>query len=99
RQLRRVESYIASGLAEGARVVIGGGRPSGFPKGWYVQPTLFADVGNDMQIAREEIFGPVLVAIPYDGEEEAVAIANDSAYGLSGAVFGADTARVERVAR
>jgi acyl-CoA reductase-like NAD-dependent aldehyde dehydrogenase len=99
RQLRRVESYIASGLAEGARVVIGGGRPPGLPKGWYVQPTLFADVANEMQIAREEIFGPVLAAIPYDDDDKAVAIANDSAYGLSGAVFGTDTARVERVAR
>jgi acyl-CoA reductase-like NAD-dependent aldehyde dehydrogenase len=69
------------------------------PDGWYIQPTLFADVDNSMRIAREEIFGPVLSAIPYDGEDEAVAIANDSAYGLSGAVFGADTARVERVAR
>ena len=64
-----------------------------------MQPTLFADVTNDMRIAREEIFGPVLAAIPYDGEDEAVAIANDSAYGLSGAVFGVDMARVERVAR
>jgi betaine-aldehyde dehydrogenase len=99
RQLRRVESYIASGIAEGARVVIGGGRPEGMGEGWYVQPTLFADVTNDMRIAREEIFGPVLAAIAYDGEDEAIAIANDSAYGLSGAVFGTDTTRVEQVAR
>jgi acyl-CoA reductase-like NAD-dependent aldehyde dehydrogenase len=99
RQLRRVQSYIAAGIADGARVVTGGGSPSGLDGGWYVQPTLFADVANNMRIAREEIFGPVLAAIPYDGEDEAVAIANDSAYGLSGAVFGADMTRVERVAR
>jgi betaine-aldehyde dehydrogenase len=99
RQLKRVESFIASGIAEGAHIVTGGGRPADLPDGWYIQPTLFADVDNSMRIAREEIFGPVLSAIPYDGEDEAVAIANDSAYGLSGAVFGADTARVERVAR
>ncbi len=100
RQQSRVESYIAAGIAEGARVVVGGsGRPPGLDSGWYVQPTLFADVTNNMRIAQEEIFGPVLAAIPYDGEDEAVAIANDSAYGLSGAVFGADMAQVERVAR
>ena len=99
RQLRRVEAYIASGSAEGARVVAGGGRPPRFPDGWYIEPTLFADVGNGMRIAREEIFGPVLSAIPYDDEDDAVAIANDNPYGLSGAVFGADPGRVERVAR
>ena len=99
RQLRRVESYIATGVTEGARIVAGGGRPSDLSGGWYIQPTLFADVRNDMRIAREEIFGPVLSAIPYDDEEDAIALANDNAYGLSGAVFGADTAAVERVAR
>jgi aldehyde dehydrogenase (NAD+) len=99
RQLRRVEDYIATGIAEGARVVLGGARAPEWPDGWYVQPTLFADVDNRMRIAREEIFGPVLCAIPYDTEEDAVAMANDNPYGLSGAVFGADLGRVERVAR
>jgi len=99
RQLRRVEDYIAIGIAEGARVVLGGARPPEWPDGWYVQPTLFADVDNRMRIAREEIFGPVLCAIPYDIEEDAIAMANDNPYGLSGAVFGADIDRVERVAR
>jgi len=99
RQLRRVEDYIASGVAEGARIVRGGARPSNRQEGWYIEPTLFADVSNDMRIAREEIFGPVLCAIPYDTEEDAIAMANDNVYGLSGAVFGADTGRVERVAR
>jgi betaine-aldehyde dehydrogenase len=99
RQLRRVEDYIAAGVAEGARIVRGGARPPEFHDGWYIQPTLFADVDNDMRIAREEIFGPVLCAIPYDAEEDAIAMANDNAYGLSGAVFGADIGRVERVAR
>jgi aldehyde dehydrogenase (NAD+) len=99
RQLRRVEDYIAAGVAEGARIALGGGRPPEWPDGWYIQPTLFADVDNGMKIAREEIFGPVLCAIPYDTEEDAIAIANDNPYGLSGAVFGADLDRVERVAR
>jgi aldehyde dehydrogenase (NAD+) len=99
RQLRRVEDYIAAGVAEGARIALGGGRPPEWPDGWYIQPTLFADVDNGMRIAREEIFGPVLCAIPYDTEEDAIAIANDNPYGLSGAVFGADLDRVERVAR
>jgi acyl-CoA reductase-like NAD-dependent aldehyde dehydrogenase len=99
RQLRRIESYIASGVAEGARIVAGGTRPTDLPDGWYIQPTLFADARNDMRIAREEIFGPVLAAIPYDDEAEAIRLANDNPYGLSGAVFGADTGAVERVAR
>jgi len=99
RQLRRVEDYIASGVAEGARIVLGGGRVPDRPDGWYIQPTLFANVRNGMRIAREEIFGPVLSVIAYDTEDEAVAMANDNPYGLSGAVFGTDLARVERVAR
>jgi acyl-CoA reductase-like NAD-dependent aldehyde dehydrogenase len=99
RQRDRVEGYIRTGLEEGARLVTGGGRPEGLPKGYYVQPTLFADVDNSMRIAQEEIFGPVIVVIPYDTVDDAVRIANDSQYGLSGAVFTADTALGEQVAR
>ena len=99
RQLRRVESYIASGLEQGARLALGGHRIADRPEGWYIQPTIFIDVTNDMRIAREEIFGPVLSVIPYDTEEEAIAIANDTAYGLSAAVFGSTPDRVRAVAR
>jgi aldehyde dehydrogenase (NAD+) len=87
RQRDRVEGYIAKGKGEGARLVLGGGRPSGLDTGWYVEPTIFADVHNGMTIAQEEIFGPVLAMIPYDTEDEAVRIANDSQYGLAGSVW------------
>ncbi|NLV54204.1 MAG: aldehyde dehydrogenase [Acidimicrobiales bacterium] len=90
RQRTRVEEYIASGREQGARVTTGGGRPAGLDRGWFVEPTVFADADNSMRIAREEIFGPVLTLIPYDGVDDAVAIANDSDYGLSGSVWGAD---------
>jgi acyl-CoA reductase-like NAD-dependent aldehyde dehydrogenase len=99
RQRDRVEGYIALGKEAGARVATGGGRPPHLAKGWYVQPTILADVDNSMRVAREEIFGPVLCLIPYDGEDEAVRIANDSPYGLSGAVWTADAARGLRLAK
>ena len=88
-QRDRVEGYIAAGRSAGATVVTGGGRPA-LSTGWYVEPTVFADVDNTMTIAREEIFGPVLCVIPYDGVPEAIAIANDSPYGLCGAVWTSD---------
>ena len=91
RQQERVDKYIALGQEEGARLVVGGnGRPDGISKGWYVQPTVFADVTNDMRIAHEEIFGPVLAVIPFDDVEDAVRIANDSEFGLAGSVWTGD---------
>jgi aldehyde dehydrogenase (NAD+) len=99
RQRDRVESYIAKGASDGARLVVGGGRPAGLATGWYVEPTVFADVDNKSTIAQEEIFGPVLAVIPYGGVDEAVAIANDSAYGLGGSVWTEDRERGLEVAR
>ena len=98
RQLERVEGYVAAGQVAGARVVCGGRRPEGL-EGYFYEPTLLAGVTNDMTVAREEIFGPVLVAIAHDGDDDAVAIANDSPYGLSGSVVAGDEARALAVAQ
>lgn len=99
RQQARVREYIDGGRSEGARLVLGGSElPDGIDRGWYVRPTLFADATNDMPIAREEIFGPVLTVIEYRDDDDAVAIANDSEYGLAGAVFTGDADRALAVA-
>jgi len=99
-QQRSVQGYINTGIREGARLITGGPeRPEHLPKGFYVRPTIFADVKPDMTIAQEEIFGPVLCIIPYNSEEEAIEIANNSIYGLSGSVWSGDPERARRVAR
>jgi acyl-CoA reductase-like NAD-dependent aldehyde dehydrogenase len=99
RQRDRVEGYIAKGKSDGARVTTGGGRPAGISRGFYVEPTVFADVANGWTIAQEEIFGPVLSVIGYSGDAEAVAIANDSGYGLGGSVWTSDHDRGLAVAK
>jgi acyl-CoA reductase-like NAD-dependent aldehyde dehydrogenase len=99
-QRDRVRGYIQKGIDEGAKLLTGGTEtPDGHERGYFVAPTVFSEVDNKMTIAQEEIFGPVLSIIPYDTEEEAIAIANDSLYGLAGGVWSADTARANRVAR
>jgi aldehyde dehydrogenase (NAD+) len=99
KQYERVQSYIRKGIEEGAEVLVGGeGRPEGFEAGYFLKPTVFVNVRNDMAIAQEEIFGPVLCVIAYDTEEEAIRIANDSKFGLHAAVLGTDLKRARRVA-
>jgi aldehyde dehydrogenase (NAD+) len=99
-QFERIEGYISQGIAEGAKLVAGGeGRPEGLSKGYYVRPTIFSNVNNDMVIAREEIFGPVLAILPYRDEEEAIRIANDTPYGLAAYIWSSDLARAGRVGR
>lgn len=99
RQRDRVESYIAQGRAEGAVVAVGGGRPKHLDRGFFVEPTVFANVDNNMTIAREEIFGPVISVIPVDDERQAVVVANDSSFGLNASVFTADAERAYAIAR
>ncbi len=98
-QRDRVEAYVARGCEEGAVLACGGKRPEHPQRGFYYEPTLFTDVRNDMAIAREEIFGPVIAAIPFRDEAEAIALANESDFGLYGYVWSGDTARAVRVAR
>jgi aldehyde dehydrogenase (NAD+) len=99
RQWERVQGYIRRGVEEGARIIAGGpGRPEGLADGYFVRPTLFADVTNDMTIAREEIFGPVLAILAYRDDDHAVEIANDTTYGLHAYVFSSDPARARRIA-
>jgi aldehyde dehydrogenase (NAD+) len=99
-QFEKVQRLIEQGIAEGATLVVGGpGRPEGISKGYFAKPTVFADVRNNMTIAREEIFGPVLSIIPYKDEDDAVRIANDSPYGLAGFVTSGDRERARRVAK
>jgi acyl-CoA reductase-like NAD-dependent aldehyde dehydrogenase len=98
RQRDRVEGYIAKGVAEGATLVTGGGRPKDLERGYYVEPTVFGNVDNASTIAREEIFGPVLSVIPAEGEDHAVKLANDTIYGLNASVFTNDIDRARQVA-
>lgn len=97
-QLAKTQSYIELGKEAGARLVTGGGRPAGFDRGYFIEPTVFADVDNRSRLAQEEIFGPVLAVIPFDSEEEAVALANDVEYGLVAGLWTRDVSRAHRVA-
>src|ERR1700761_3827800 len=99
KHLQRVLGYIDIAKNSNARLVSGGGRPKDLDRGWFVEPTIFADVDNDDQLAREEVFGPVMAMIPFDGDEEAIRIANDSNYGLGGSVWSGDEERALNVAR
>jgi aldehyde dehydrogenase (NAD+) len=97
-QLAKTESYIALGRQEGARLIAGGGRPKGFDRGYYIEPTVFADVDNRSRLAQEEIFGPVLATIPFDTEEKVLRLANDVNYGLVAGLWTSDVSRAHRVA-
>ncbi len=99
RQRDRVEGYIAKGVAEGATLATGGGRPKHLDRGWFIEPTVFGNVDNSSTIAQEEIFGPVLSVIPAQNEQDAIAIANDTIYGLNASVFTNDVERARDVAR
>jgi aldehyde dehydrogenase (NAD+) len=100
RQWERVQAYIRLGQEEGATLLVGGeGRPEGLQRGWFVRPTVFSGVTNDMRIAREEVFGPVLSVLSYETEAEAIAIANDTEYGLQSYVLGTDAERMRSIAR
>src|SRR6202034_1044522 len=99
KQRNRVLGYIDKGQEEGAKLLLGGGQPKHLPRGWFVEPTLFIDVDNSMTIAQEEIFGPVLSVIAFDDDDDAVRIANDSGYGLSGGVYSASEERATAIAR
>jgi acyl-CoA reductase-like NAD-dependent aldehyde dehydrogenase len=99
RQLEKVQGHVVAAIAEGATLELGGHRIEAMPDGWYFEPTVLTDATNDMQIAREEVFGPVLCVIPYDTVEEAIAMANDSQYGLTAAVFSSDRQLAQQVAR
>jgi aldehyde dehydrogenase (NAD+) len=99
RQRDRVEGYIAKGVAEGATLATGGGRPKHLDRGWFIEPTVFGNVDNSSTIAQEEIFGPVLSVIPAQNEQDAIAIANDTIYGLNASVFTNDVERAREVAR
>jgi len=99
RQRDRVENYFAIAREEGVSIACGGGRPANIPKGWFVEPTILTSVDNSMRVAREEIFGPVVSIIPHDGDEDAIRIANDSPYGLSGGVYSGDDERGLQAAR
>jgi aldehyde dehydrogenase (NAD+) len=99
RQRDRVEAFIRSGIEEGAELMCGGSRPAVMTTGWYVEPTVFTAPDSAMTIAQEEIFGPVLTVIPHDGPDDAVRIANDSIYGLSGTIWGADPEQCEQLAK
>lgn len=97
--LQRVEGYVTSGVDQGGQVVAGGGRPAHMDKGWYLEPTLIANCRTDMRVVQEEIFGPVIVVVPFDDEDEAIQIANDTEFGLYDYVFSKDSARAMRVSR
>ena len=98
-QRQRVENYIAVGRAEGGRIAAGGGRPAHLDRGWYIEPTVFADLDPAATLAREEVFGPVLAVLPYDTVDDAVRIANDSEYGLGGTIWTSDEERGLDLAR